>query len=219
MIAAVSADTQIADQNFIIRKLNKAQSYVTNRLIPTNIELFKVTNNQITLAADTKSYDLAANVSTGELQQIELLGVEYSSETKFTPVTFIKGNSEQFDYWDQQAVQPIHPQYCVIDNYDRVRFAPGIPSGSILRVDYIYKPAQMSLQTQTTCQLPTIFHEVIVSDAIRQCFLGIDDTRAGDYQFQAMNELYGALNVLNSRQFSQSPKTRPSYTRRQRWVG
>lgn len=219
MLAAVQGDTQIADQNYVIRKLNKAQSYVANRIMPTNVELFKVTDDQITLNSDTRSYDLAANVSTGELQQIEFLGVKYSSETRFTPVVYTKGNTDQFIYWDQEPVQPVHPQYTVIDNYDRVRFAPGIPSGSILRVDYIYLPKALSLQTQTTCQLPTIFHEVIVSDATRQCFLGIDDTRDQSYKFMAMDELYAALNVLNSRQFQQSPKTRPSTTRRQRWVG
>ncbi len=218
-IVAVQSDTQESDADVIVRKLNKAMSYVANRILATNVEILKVTDDQIVLAADAKSYDLAANVSTGELLQLEFLGVQYSSETVFTPVEFIKGNSEQFVYSDQQPVQAVHPQYCVIDNFNKVRFAPGVPSGSTLRVDYIYKPATMSLVTQTTCQLPSIFHEVIVSDAIRQCFLRLDDTRDSLYKFQAMDELYGALNVLNSRQFQQSPKTRPSTSRRQRWVG
>lgn len=219
MIDAVSQDTQAGDTNFIIRKLNKVQSYVANRIMATNPELFKVTDDQIALAADTRSYDLAANVSTGQLQQIEFLGVQYSGETTFRGVEFAKGNNPQFLYWDQQPVQTIHPQLCVIDNYDRVRFAPGIPSGSTLRVDYMYYPRTLALQTQTTCDLPVIFHECLVSDATRNTFLAIDDTRDAPYKFMAMDELQAAFNVLNNRQFQQPFRTRPSSSRRQRWVG
>ncbi len=213
MIERIERDTQLADQEQIVGKLNAAQDWIFNRVLPMNRELLKVTDDENTMASDTRSYDLAANVATGVLYEIQWLGVKYTSDTVFVPVEFCGGSSPNFIYWDQQTVKAVHPQWVVIDNFNQVRFAPGLPSGTIIRTDYIYKPRQLSIASKTDCDLPEVFHEAMVSEATARCFLGIDDTREGTFRREALDALYGAQNVLKQRQFQTPPRTRPSMRR------
>lgn len=216
MIAAVSSDTQDPNQDRIIEKLNAAQSWIFNRLLPMNKEILKVTDMQLTMAADTHSYDLAANVTTGTLYSIENFGVKYASDSQFLPVVFLAGSDARFLYWDQQPVQATRPVYVVIDNFNKVRFAPGLPISTVIRVDYIYGPRDMNPNTQTTCDLPSAFHQAIVSEAISRDFRALDDDRSQEYRVIALDEEYGAKNVLGIRQFMQPPRTRSSNRQRGR---
>ncbi len=219
MITRVQGDSQVSDVEYIIGKLNAAQDWVVNRVLPMNTEILKVTNDQITVSVDTQSFDLNANISTGTLYELQWLGVKFSGETIFTPVEYVNGSDPGFIYWDQQGVQAIHPQYVTTDKFNQVRFAPGLPSGTIIRADYIYKPREMSLQQRVNCELPDPFHECVVSEATSYCWRGIDDDRRGDMHGEAMDRLYGAQNVLKTRQFAQPFRTRPSsFGPGRRWV-
>ncbi len=213
MVDRIQRDTPITDTDTIVAKLNAAQDWCWNRILPMNKGILTVLDNEITLAADTHSYDLAAHVSTGTLYELLYLGVKFASDTKFNEVRWCQPSMEDFRWWDQQPVAARHPVLAFVDSFDKLRLAPGLPSGTLLRVDYIYKPAEMSLVDQTTCQLPEPYHEAIVSDATARCFLSIDDTREGSYRREALDALYGAQNVTSSRQTQQQPRTRPSHRR------
>jgi len=219
MIPAVFADTQQSNTDTIIIKLNAAQDWVWNRVLPMNTEILKVTNDQNTVAAATKSYNLNANVTTGTLYDLQWMGVQFSGETEFTAVSYVNGSDPNFIYWDQQDEQAVHPQMVVIDNFNQVRFAPGLPASTIIRADYIYKPRTLSLPTQTTCDLPEVFHECVVAKACSYVWTGIDDTRSQTKDYEALDRLYGAQNVLAVRQFQQPFRTRPSSRGvRRRWM-
>lgn len=210
MIARVTADTSNANTEKIVGKLNAAQDWIWNRILPMNTEILKITDDQITVASDTKSYDLNAHVSTGTLYEIQWMGVQFAGQTNFFPVQYVNGSNPTFIYWDQQDEQAVNPQYVAIDDFNEVRFAPGLPSGSVIRVDYIYKPRTLSLAQQVNCDLPDPFHEAVVSEATSLIWRMMDDTRSGQAHSEALDRLYGGINVLAKRQFQQPFATRPS---------
>ena len=211
MIESVRQDTQVNDANFIITKLNAGQSWIYNRVFPMNKEILKVTDEEFTMAAATHTYNLGANVSTGTLISLENLSVKFTTETLFVPVVFISGSDPLFLYWDQATVQAIRPVYCVSTIFSQLRFAPGLPTSTIIRADYLYAPRPLSLETRATCDLQLPFHEAIVSKAKSGCFVGIDDDRAVYFDQQALDNEIGAKNVLGIRNFSSPPRTRPSH--------
>lgn len=218
MIQRVKDDTQ-AEDPFIVGKLNSAQDWIWNRLMVMDANILKVDDDQNTLAADTSTYDLAANVATGALYQIKWLGVKFSGDTKFHPVTFMNSSDERFVWADQQDAISSGTVYAAIENFDQVRFAPPLLSGTIIRTDYIYKPRTLALGTQAVPDLPEVFHEAQVARATGEAFLGIDDDRVGVYFGMAMDKLYGALNVAGLGQTQQPFRTRPSLrqARGRRW--
>lgn len=210
MITRVQQDTSMSNVDTIIGKLNAAQDWVWNRILPMNTEILKITDDQITVAADTKSYDLNAHVSTGELYELQWMGVQFSGDQDFWPVTYMNGSNPTFIYWDQQDEQAVNPQYVAIDNFNQARFAPGLPSGTVIRVDYIYKPRQLSLANRVNSDLPSIFDECMISKAVELVWRAMDDTRSGEAARDALDRLYAAQNVLATRQFQQPFRTRPS---------
>ncbi len=215
MVTRIQDRTQSNNIGSIIDELNSAQDFVWNRIITNNANILKVDNCQITLAAQTSSYDLAANVTSGTLIEIKWLGVQFSGDTVFNPVTWIDSSNDNFIAADQSA-QPASssPVFASSENFNKVRFAPPLPSGTVLRVDYIYAPVDLSLPTRTTSDLPFIVHEAITDKATAQTYVNIDDmTRAQYWEVQATSKLMSAQNVLNRRQYQQQPRIRSSSQR------
>lgn len=210
MIRSVKADTQIRQDPDIIIKLNSAQDELANRILTMDENILKVSNDQNTLSATTSSYDLAANVSTGVLYQLKWLGIKLDGDTKFHEVVFVDSSDNEFISLDQETTTATgHPILCAIENFNQVRFAPPLPSGAILRTDYIYKPAPLSLDSNIESDLPEPFHEAMVAKAKAEAFAGIDDDRVSYFERIALAKLYGAQNLLGQRQLSQPLRTRP----------
>lgn len=195
----------------VIGELTSAQDWCWNRVASGSSNILKVDDTELTMAAQTSSYDLATNVSTTKtLIAIKWLGVKLSSETKFTPVIFLDSSDDRMIYADQDTAATVQPIYCSIENFGQVRFAPPLPSGTIIRCDYIYAPTDLSLASNASPDLPILVHNAIADKATAQIFINLDDDRAGYWEGQSIAKLYSAINVLNRRQFQQQPRTRPS---------
>ena len=217
MIRSVRDDTQISNAQKIIDKLNSGQAWVTDRVLVMDENILKVSNDQNTLGATTSTYDLAANVNTGVLYQLKWLGVRLSGDTKFQPIRFVDSSDNEFISLDQETTTATsHPVLCAVENFNQVRFAPPLASGVVIRTDYIYKPAPLSLESNIESDLPETFHETIVAKAKAEAFAGIDDDRIAYFERMALDKLYAAMNVLGQRQLQQPPRTRPFRTRRLR---
>ena len=89
MIRAVQTDTQVASPTTIISALDEAQEWCANRILVMDENILKVSNDQMTMTGDTKTYDLGANISTGTLYQLKWLGVQLSTDTKFHQVEWV----------------------------------------------------------------------------------------------------------------------------------
>lgn len=220
MIRGVQDVTQVANLGQALTALNEAQDWCANRILVMDEDVLKVTGDEMAISADTRTFDLAANVSTGVLYQLKWLGVKLSTDTIFNPVEFVNSSSDAFILADQSTTGASgHPILTAIENFDQVRFAPFLQSGDAVRADYIYKPADLDLDSNVECDLPVPFHWAVVNKARALQFMMIDDDRAQNYDLRALDTLQGALNVLGQRQLQQRPRTAPFGVPRNRWYG
>jgi hypothetical protein len=212
MVQSVRDDTQIGDEGLILNKLNSAISWTVNRILTVNADILKVTGEELTLEEDTRTYNLAGNVSTGILYQLKWLGVKFASDSIFHDVWFADSSDWQFIQRDQDTTNAsAHPVWVAVENFNQVRFAPQLSAGTVLRVDYIYKPSRLAVsQLQTELAVPEAFHECVVTKATALAMRTIDDQISVEYSADALDRLYGALNVLARRQLQEQPRTRPS---------
>lgn len=213
-ITRIQDRTQSNNIGSIIDELNSAQDFVWNRIITNNANILKVDNCQLTMAAQTSSYDLGTNVTTGTLVAIKWLGTKFSGETVFNPVGWVDSSSDAFILADQSTQAATNsPVLCASENFTQVRFAPPLPSGTVLRCDYIYTPTDLSLSSNIISDLPAIVHEAMTDKATAQTFINIDDlTRASYWEGQALSKLVSAQNSLRRRQYQQTPQTQSSLT-------
>lgn len=214
MITRIQDRTQANNIGSIIDELNSAQDFIWNRIITNNSNILKVDNCELTMAAQTSSYDLGANVTPGTLVAIKWLGTKFQSETVFNPVGWIDSSSDQFLLADQSTQAATNsPVYCASENFTQVRFAPPLPAGTMIRVDYIYTPTYLNLSGSIVSELPAIVHEAMTDKATAQTFINIDDSaRAAYWEGQAMSKIISAQNSLRRRQYQQTPQTRSSLT-------
>lgn len=212
MITRIQDRTQSNNIGSIIDELNSAQDFIWNRIITNNSNILKVDNCQLTMAAQTSSYDLGANVTSGTLVAIKWLGTMFSGETIFNPVGWIDSSSDQFLLADQSTQAATNsPVFAASENFTQVRFAPPLPAGTVIRVDYIYTPTDLSLSANILSDLPNIVHEAMTDKATAQTFMNIDDgSRAAYWEGQARDKLMSAQNSLRRRQYQQTPQTRSS---------
>lgn len=211
-ITRIQDRTQQNNVGSIIDELNSAQDFIWNRIITNNSNILKVDDCELTMAAETSSYDLGANVTSGTLVAIKWLGTKFAAETVFNPVGWADSSSDEFILADQsQQAATNSPVLCASENFTQVRFAPPLPAGTMIRVDYIYTPTELSLSSTVISDLPAIMHECMTDKATAQTFINIDDmTRAAYWEGQAMSKLLSAQNSLRRRQYQQTPQTRSS---------
>lgn len=211
-ITQIMERTGSNDTNSIITELNSAQDDIWNQIIVMNENILKVDNCQLTMAALTSSYDLGASVTTGTLVAIKWLGVKFAADTVFNPVIWIDSSTDAFILADQSIqAATTSPVYATSENFTRVRFAPPLPAGTIIRADYIYMPVEMNLSTKIVSDLPKIVHQAMTDIATAQTFTNIDDLdRYKVWAFTGQRKVAAAMNSLRKRQYQQTPQTRSS---------
>lgn len=230
MIRRIKDRTKHTNDSLIVGELNAAQGWAYNRLYnsengPDQLESIA---NEITLNARTRTYDLGASI-TGTLYGIKLLWLRFSSETVFSPMRPVDSADLRFifnDQWtasDTTTVAAGHPVMYDVINFSQVRFAPPIPSGSVIRADVWLLPpildpnisADNTLVYGSNIVQPV--HEAIVAKATGLVFDDMDDARANTWETRAESWLQQALFVVNKR--SQGPvTTQPFRIRRKRWI-
>lgn len=212
LIEQMVKETQSSDRVFLASKLDAAQDLLWNRILTQNEEVLKVTGDEITTTTDTSTMDLADEVTTGVPYTIQWMGVKFAADSKFNEVRFTDGSDPEFIALSQEDATARYPVLAVIENFTEARFAPPLPSGTIVRLDYIYKPDDIHLDDGALePDLPRPFHKALLSEALSEAFMGQDeDNKAAFHKRQAVERRDGALNVLNKRQWPQQPVTRPS---------
>mgnify|MGYP001566524748 CR=1 FL=1 len=214
LIDSILKDTQGSDRVYVAQKLDSVQDTLWNRILTMNEEILKVTGDITTLTADTSNLDFADEVTTGIPYSFQWLGVKYSGDSKYNEVRFVDGSDPEFIALDQEDATERYPVLAVIHNFTEVRFAPPLPSGTLVRLDYIYRPTDITVDRGAyEPDIPRPFHKALLAEATAECFIGQDeDNKATWHKRQSLDKLYGGLNVLKTRQFQQQFRTRSSRT-------
>jgi hypothetical protein len=215
MIRDLRDRVKITDNDqLIVDKLNSALSWAWNRIILTNPNLELTFESTGTFAADTETFDLAAALSTGQLDQLKAYWIKGAGDTDYVPVLFKDANDPEFLARTQWTAQLAQPVYVAVINYDQVRHAPTVPSGSMWRADWVGRPPSFSLETRPVPTLPDCVHDALVSRAEALLFRGIDDVRSGIAFNEASDLLSTGMKVIKRRQTLTGIKTKPYPPRR-----
>lgn len=194
----------------LINELNSASDWTWNRIVTSNNNILKVDNFQATMAAQTSSFNIGAAIAPVTLVATKWLGTMFQGETKFNPVKWVDSSDDKFIAADQSPSPATNsPVYAASENLTWVRFAPPLPVGCIIRVDYIYAPLGLDLNQKVLSDLPAMVHESIVDKATAQVFVNLDDDRSEYWEGQALAKLYSAANSISTRQYQQPTRTRP----------
>lgn len=202
------------DDQYLIDELNSAQDWVYNRLTVMDENILKNSDEQFTMASQTQTYDIAANVSRPDMYAVKWLGVKLSGDTQFNPVRWMDSSEDSFMSADQQTAATGHPILCESLNFGQVRFAPPLPAGAQIMVSYVYISLPFNLDTNAALTsstypgLPNPMYQAIVDKASAQVFMTLDDTRAQYWEGQALAKLRAALNVIDKRQWQQIPRVK-----------
>lgn len=209
MVKLVQDRSRQRDQAKILRELRAAYRWAANRvyLSEGGPDLLSTIGQELTLAADTRDYNLAANI-TGNFLGLKQLWSKLPSDVSFTPMDTADLETPNFQNRDNQpAATPEvalnHPVLYHVYNFGMVRFSPTLPSGTILRADFFRFGAPPDPTTNNTTEsgsdLDSVFHDAIVCKAAAHCLENIDDDRVGSWETRAMVYLNDALLVAQKR--------------------
>lgn len=213
MLDLIYQRTKIADKTKCLRELQTAFDWAV-------VEIFKDANGPQLLytvgeelpavIAVTRDYDLGANLITGNMLGLQTLWVKLPSGTLFTPLSSREVASQDFRLVDSAtaanpAVASGFPIYFAVIDSTKIRFAPALPIGSVIRADYARFGAAPDPVTNNTAtagaDLNSIFHSAICFKATALLFNTLDDTR------EIMNHQL-AISTLNSAIYAAGKATR-----------
>lgn len=211
MVDLVKDRSKQPDAAKILRELRSAFRWATNRVYLTEggPDLLSTIGSELTISGTTRTYDIAAFVSGNLLGLKELWLKLPTGDQVFTPMVECDATHPAFQANDEQvAADPLiasgHPVLYHIQNFSQVRFAPALPDGSILRVDY-YKfgappdPTSNPTPSVVGTDLNALFHDAIVNKATAHCLENLDDDRTGAWETRARDVLNDALYAAQKR--------------------
>jgi hypothetical protein len=222
MVTFVKAWTKHPDDTKILIALRSGYRWTVKRVYNSEggPNLLSTIGRELAIASTTRDYDLSAAIVTaggGELLGIKKLWLKLPSDQNFTPMNETDAETPVFQSYDAElAASPTiasgHPVMYQVVNYDKVRFAPALPAGSTLRVDYFRVAPPPDPTTNNTAEtaldLPAIFHDAMVSKAIAHMFNMLDDTREGTWETRARDEVNDAIFTAGKR-VQQPTRTTP----------
>jgi len=228
MMTRLRTRTRIQDDAKIIGELRSAFSWARNRYFNTEHgpdDLDKI-GEEMTISAVARDYDLGSNLAEHPLGY-KALWLKFAADTFFTPMVNADTSRPEFMRndaivsADTTTVASGHPVYFDIVNFDQVRFAPQLPAGCKIRVDY-YKLAPFPDPTANDQLTPgvditDIVHEAIVAKASSLLMITLSDDRAGVYEVLANQFLQDALYTAQ-RRVQKPVATTPFRVRRRRYV-
>lgn len=228
-VDSVRETTRQRDETKIVRALNQGKDWAWTKVYNSTNgpDVLMSFDTEKTMSSVTREYDLGANVS-GTLYAIKQLWLRLSGDTNFTLMLPRDAAadpqfalSDQYPSSDTTSVATGHPVRYDIFNFAKVRFAPMLPSGAIIRIDAVIKPPDIDPTTNTTQtygnDMPEPIHEPMVKKAISLIFNQLNDDRWKDWAVMAERELNDALYLLTRR--NQGPTiTTPFRIRRRRWI-
>jgi hypothetical protein len=216
MLNSVKQWTKISTEDTGLRALRKAYNWAVRRVYNSENgpNLVSTIGEELpALLATTKTYDFGANLAHPILG-FKQLWVKLPADVKFTPMQSARTTDQGFVDSDSDPAASLqvaqgHPVLYDIINFDQARFAPALPTGAVLRVDY-YRLAREVGETDSGKSddssdmndepvagedLPKMFDDCIVSKAIALLFNQLDDDREMTWQTTALSELNDALYI------------------------
>lgn len=228
MVQRVKDRTHHNNDDKIIGELNSAKDWAWTKIFnsASGPDLLLTLDTEKTMSAQTRTYDIGANV-TGTLYGIKQLWLKFSSETNFTPMVARDMNDSTFRGGDQYpssdttSVAIGHPVLYEIINFSQARFSPPLPTSSVIRIDAWIKPPDIDPVANPTLtyanDLPEPAFEAVLDKATANIFSLMDDDRAGAWNGMAEQKLADAMYLMRNR--NQAPvMTSPYRTKRRRWV-
>jgi hypothetical protein len=192
MVDLVKDRSKQSDTAKILRELRAAYRWCVNRvyLAEGGPELLSTVGQEITLAADTRDYDLGANVTVtgGVYLGLKQLFAKLPTDQTFTPMIERDASAPEFQSRDSQpAATPDvaggHPILYHVYNFSQFRFAPALPSGTVLRADFFQFANPPDPTTNNTAEtgvdLTDLFHDAVTCKAAAHCLENLDDDRTG----------------------------------------
>lgn len=235
LVTSVKERTRHQDDTRVVRELNSSLDWAYTKVFNSTNgpDLLMTFDTELTMAAVTRDYDLGANV-TGTLYSIKQLWLRFATDTNFTPMIQRDAVSDDQFVWadqypssDTTSIAVGHPVRYDIINFAKVRFAPMLPTGAIIRIDACIKPPDMDPTTNPTLtysfDIPEPTHQAIADKATGQIFRLLDDTRAKEYDSDirpygsAQVRLTDAMYLMTRR--AQGPTiTKPFRRQLPRWI-
>jgi len=214
MVARIANRTHFGtsgtDLTIVQGELNSAKDWAYNRLFSSQggPDLLMTFDTEVTLNTTTRDWDAGANVGADVLYGVKQIWVKFSQDTTFTPAVPRDAADDAFVWNDAYTSADTttamgHPVLVDFANFAKVRFAPPLPSGTKIRLDYWRKPPDLDTVTHNTpaygTDIPEPLYETIIDKATSQCFVNISDERVAYWERQALDKLVVALQVLQKR--------------------
>lgn len=222
MLALLSQRTKIKNDPKILNELRAAYQWVVNRVFKSadGPQLLVTVGEELPiLVSATRDYDLESNLVGGTLLGLQTLWAQLPTETLFTRLIPREISHQDFIAMDSStAANPKiatgYPIFYAVTNFGQVRFAPALPSGTVLRADYSILGAAPDPTTNPTQQdgtdLPSMFHHAMVNKATAHLFDTLDDDRAGGWETRALDVLNDAIYAAGKGTRTARPvETRP----------
>lgn len=229
--------TKVADHKKRLVALQKAYRWAVRRVFNTENgpNLLAVFGEELSaLGSITKTLDIESLLSH-ELLGFKQLWLMLPSDIKFTPMLPRDTNDQAFIDSDTDPLASLtvaqgHPVVFDIINFGSARFAPALPVGAKLRVDY-YRVARTPGETDSGHSdssdeddepvvgedLPAVFDDAVTSKGISLLFGMLDDDREAVWEQRALSELTDAIYTAGSR-IKAPTRTKPFRVQRRRFI-
>jgi hypothetical protein len=193
----------------LVRELNAGLDESWKRLSAVFTDLQLTFETTGTFSADTQQFDLGAEIALlgGTFYQSKTFWIKATSGDKYIPVVFMDANDPRFIAQDQLDAQVVQPVYASLVNFNEIRFAPTLPSGTYWRADWIGNPPKLSLATNTQTSLPDPLHFAVVEYAQAKVMKTLDDTRDSMRDFEST--LMSGIHAIKRRQNQTKQGTAP----------
>lgn len=228
--------TGVTDQTKQLLALQKAYRWVVRRVFNSQdgpALLASVDEELPALLVVTKQVDLAPSLAH-PLLAFKKLWVKLPADTKFVGMEPDDTNDPSFSDLDGDPASNIqeiaqgHPVLYDIFNFSQARFAPALPIGAVIRVDYYRlgtdigapdgdtQSHELNEQPVVGEDLPGVFDDAVTSKAVSLLFNKIDDDREASWEARALDEITDALYTCKR---TQSPtQTQPFRRQRRRFI-
>ena len=201
MIAVIRKRTKNNEDGYIITELNTALDWCWQQLYLINPDIRLTFGTTGSLSADAQALDLATAINT-TIYGIKTFWIKGAADTDYIPVVFRDENDPEFlALYQLTPVQVVHPVLCAIYNFNQLRFANQLPSGTNWKADWFGTPPDLSLNTQCVTTYPAPLHNALVDYATALVYDSLDETRADKWFGLAQQRLNTANRNVKRRQF------------------
>ena len=213
MVEQLRSRTKITNNDpMLIQELNAALDEVWKRLYSVFPNVQITFDTEGTFAVDTQEMDLGADIvaAGGVFYGSKTFYIKGAADQYFVPVAFMDTNDPRFQGVEQAQAQVLQPCFASLVNFDKIRFAPTLPAGTKWRSDWIGKPPNLSLSTNTQTSIPEPLHQAMCDVATGTVFGILDDSREEIWSARGMDKIRTAIHAIKTRQ-NQTPFMTRSY--------